>query len=116
MDRNDNLSALCSAFSGETVKQTTVKRGEIRIYESRLHMYGAVQPEPYADLINLPDNQGFFDRVFYMVACKVVAAVEKFRQKLFVFRICLSVFRTKEFQSLPRYNEGNLFPLLCLFV
>ena len=76
----DNISAVCSAFSGEEVKYTTVKRGvffsvnfffennfvagEVCIYDSRLSIFGNIQPGPLGELLNSSkkDDQGFFDR------------------------------------------------------
>ena len=81
------MSALCSAFSGEVIKYTTVKRyqvylmniikfdcrGEISIYDSRVSIYGCIQPDPLAELLekDADEKQGYFLRYLYLAAVDV---------------------------------------------
>ena len=73
VERQENVSAICSAFTGEVIKYTTVRRGEVSIYDSRLNIYGCIQPELLAELINSDraDSQGYFFRYLYLVATEV---------------------------------------------
>jgi hypothetical protein len=47
--------------------------GEISVYDSRLSIFGAIQPGPLGDLLNREkkDNQGFFDRFLLFAASEV---------------------------------------------
>lgn len=71
-----NISALCSAFSGEPINYTTVKRGPLTIYESRLGIFGSIQPALLVEIINgsgggaatNSDHQGLFDRFIYIAS------------------------------------------------
>ena len=74
MEKADNISAICSAFSGEVIKYTTVKRGEITVYDSRLSIYGCVQPlSNLAEVMGSDntDNQGYLYRHLLVVGHQV---------------------------------------------
>jgi hypothetical protein len=68
MVAGQNISAICSAHSGEPINYTTVKRGPLTIYESRLGIYGVVQPSLFVDMANgaqaaSAGDQGLWERV-----------------------------------------------------
>ena len=78
MEREGSISSMCSAFSGETMMNSTVTRGWFRqciqesyyycisggivVYEPRLTLVATIQPEPFGEVVNKPDPQGYFDR------------------------------------------------------
>ena len=85
VEKADNTSCICSAFSGEEKMNCTVKRGlghewiffflilvfdigSITIYENRLTLVGALQPGPLGEMVNKPDPQGYFDRHIFVPA------------------------------------------------
>ena len=51
------LSPICKAHSGEEIKYSTCKRGEICIYDSRLSIYGSIQPDCLAVVLAKADPQ-----------------------------------------------------------
>ena len=65
IEKADNTSAICSAFTGEEIRNSTIARGEIGVKDSRVTIFGCIQPEPYWSLLNKPgeeDHQGLWDR------------------------------------------------------
>lgn len=82
-------SAICSAFTSESIKYTTIKHGSIEIDEARLSIFGAVQAEALVEMLNTgdPDHQGFWDRILLIPAAKVGYIIMKFSLLSLKFRI-----------------------------
>ena len=83
-------SNICRAFSGQSIKYTTVKRLTLNIPDHCVSIFACVQPKSLLEVLKRDkDSQGFYDRVIFLFGLndKTVSFLDQ-REAVSVVRFC----------------------------